>query len=62
MWVLNERLNCKSMEIKWYKYMKVDPELRSLWVISTISETCEGSADASETGQYAGSGSRLQKR
>ena len=23
-WVLNERLNCKSMEIKWYKYMKVD--------------------------------------
>jgi hypothetical protein len=29
-WVLNERLDCKSMEIKWYKYMKVDPELRSL--------------------------------
>jgi hypothetical protein len=24
-WVLNERLNYKSMEIKWYKYMKVDP-------------------------------------
>ena len=40
--------------------MKVDPELRSLWVISTIYETYEGSADASETGQYAGSGSRLQ--
>ena len=24
-WKLNERLNCKSMEIKRYKYMKVDP-------------------------------------
>jgi len=22
---LNERLNCKSMEIKWYIYTKVDP-------------------------------------
>ena len=22
-WVLNERLDCKSMEIKWYKYMKM---------------------------------------
>jgi len=29
-WELNEQLYCKSMEIKWYKYMKVDPELRSL--------------------------------
>ena len=56
---LNERLDCKSMEIKWYKYMKVDPELQSLWVILIISKTYEGSADASETGQYAGSGSRL---
>ena len=24
-WVLNERLDSKSMEIKWYKYIKVDP-------------------------------------
>jgi hypothetical protein len=23
-WVLNERLNYKSTEIKWYKYIKVD--------------------------------------
>ena len=22
---LTEQLDCKSMEIKWYKYMKVDP-------------------------------------
>jgi hypothetical protein len=27
---MHERLFCKSMEIKWYKYMKEDPELRSL--------------------------------
>ena len=24
-WELTEQLDCKSMEIKWYKYMKVDP-------------------------------------
>jgi len=38
------------MEIKWYKYMKVDPELRSPWLISNVSETYEGSADVGETG------------
>ena len=31
-WELTERLYSKSMEIKWTKYMKVDPELRSLWL------------------------------
>ena len=47
---LHERLDSKSMEIEWYKYMKVDPWLRglwlSLWLISTIYEGYENSADA----------------
>jgi len=38
------------MEIKWYKYIKVDPELRSLWLILNVSEIYKGSANVGEIG------------
>ena len=43
---LTEQLDCKSTEIKWYKYMKVDPWLRSLWLILAVYEVYKGGADA----------------
>jgi hypothetical protein len=39
------------MEIKWYKYMKVDPVTPKSVTYLTISETYEGGADP-VSGQY----------